>query len=380
MKIKKYVAPTLKEATEQMKKEMGSNAIILSTRVIENDDNYGSKRLFEITSGIEEEHIPIMKKNMGIKEEKKVDIGDPREFAQEIKKLAQKVYEQKGNIKLDIDNDKIETRDQDVSIGGSSAASIKNTIAKLEDGDVSKEIISLIMKEVKKNKQFITKENLNDHIISSIGALIPTINFEINNKNKTKIVSLVGPTGVGKTTSIAKLAVISKILHNLEIGLISIDTYRLGALDQLRIFSEVSNIDMLVAYEPEEMPKLIESFKKKDVVFIDTVGRSPHNEDSLGKTKEFLDIIDADEVALVLAATHSTKNLLSVAEKFKLFNYSSLLFTKIDEAVTFGNILNVIAKVNVPTMFLTNGQVIPDDIISADSNLIARLIYEGALG
>jgi len=379
MKIKKYVGNTLREASEQMKKELGDQAIILSTRIIESDDKFGGRKLFEITSGIEDEHIPIMQKNVRQKA-KEVSDNDARMYANEIKKLASKVYSEKNSIQLD-PAEQIETGGIfDEQEPGEIKEQLKIVMDTLVENEVNKDVISQILRQLKKSDGFLNRKNINSYIMSSIGGLIPTVNFEVKNKNKTKIVALVGPTGVGKTTSIAKLAVISKILHNLDIGLISIDTYRLGALDQLRIFSEVSNIDMLVAYEPEEMPKLMESFKKKDIVFIDTVGRSQNNVDSLAKTKNFLDIINVDEIALVLSATHSTKNLLSVAEKFKLFEYDSLLFTKIDEAVTYGNILNVVAKTNKPTMFLTNGQVIPDDIISADAGMIAKLIYTGVLG
>ncbi len=377
MRIKKYVAPTLKEASLQMKQELGDQAIILSTRIIEGDEKSGNRKLFEITSGIEDDNIPQFENSISSKDED--EKPDPKAYAEEIKKLASKVYTEKQNITFDLPV-------KDKSTPGSSKPktarvndNVQQVVDTLIENEVDQDIITQILKQLKTNN-LMNPANVYSYIVSSISALIPTVNFELRNKNKTKIVSLVGPTGVGKTTSIAKLAVISKIVHNLEIGLISIDTYRLGALDQLRIFSEVSNIDMLVAYEPDEMPKLIESFRKKDIVFIDTVGRSQKNIDSLAKTKEFLDIINVDEIMLVLSATHSSRNLLNIAEKFNIFKYDSLLFTKIDEAVTYGNILNVVAKTNKPTMFLTNGQVIPDDIISADAGMIAKLIYTGVLG
>ena len=207
--------------------------------------------------------------------------------------------------------------------------------------------------------------------------MIPTTNFRLSKGKKSKVVALVGPTGVGKTTSIAKLAAISKILHNLDVGIISIDTYRLGAIDQLRIFSEISNIDLLVAYEPEEIPSLVAKLKHKDLILIDTVGRSQRNKDELKNIRRFLDKITLDEIFLVLSATNSVKNLMDAADKFSLFNYTSFLFTKIDEAITYGNLINVSANFNKPIIFLTNGQVIPDDIISADSEYIAKIIYTG---
>jgi flagellar biosynthesis protein FlhF len=209
--------------------------------------------------------------------------------------------------------------------------------------------------------------------------MLPTHKFKLQKNQKVKSVALVGPTGVGKTTCIAKLAVISKILHNLDIGLISIDTYRLGAIDQLKIFSEISTIEMQVAYEVKDIPSIMNKFKKKDIIFIDTVGRSQKNSEQLIKTKEFLDAAGVDETFLVLSSTNSTKNLFDAAERFQIFNYDSIIFTKIDEGVSFGNLLNVIANFNIPVSFLSNGQVIPDDIISASPEFIAKMIYTGKI-
>ena len=209
--------------------------------------------------------------------------------------------------------------------------------------------------------------------------MISVKDFQVTKKGKPKVVALVGPTGVGKTTSIAKLAIISKILHNLDVGLVSIDTYRLGAIDQLKIFSEVSNIDLLVAYDAKDMPGILESFKNKDLIFIDTAGRSQKNFDDLKETHYFLYRGKVDETYLVLSATNGSRNLYDAAEAFQMFDYSSIIFTKLDEAVTYGNIFNVAVKYNLPLSFLANGQVIPDDIIAANSEYIANMVYTGKI-
>ena len=136
---------------------------------------------------------------------------------------------------------------------------------------------------------------------------------------------------------------------------------------------------MLVAYEPHELKGIMEQFKNKDVIFIDTAGRSQKNTDFLSKAREFLDYADVDETYLVMNSTSGTKTMIDIAEKFVLFDYNALIFTKIDEGVVFGNLLNLINKIKVPTTFLTNGQVIPDDIISADPDYMAKLIYTGKI-
>ena len=396
MQIKKFFGPTLKNATVQMKEELGSEAIILGSRLIEDVSEFGKRKMFEITVGYDE------KVGHEIEETEEELETDPS-FVDEIALLTKKVYpsgKQTNNqpkiSKYPIPNNRIERDKKSQLFEGDFPAvdrkpvinenriNIEQEIKEISDllihREVSKPLTSVILNQLEQNKKVLHESNIDSYVLSSIASMIPTKNFELYKDSKPKVVSVVGPTGVGKTTCIAKLAVIAKILHNLDVGLISVDTYRLGAIDQLRIFSEISNIDMLIAYEPEEMPELLKSFKNKDLVFIDTAGRSQKNSEHLAKTKMYLDKIKIDETFLVLSATNSTKNLFDTAEKFKSFNYNSFIFTKIDEGVAFGNILNTITNFNLPVTFLSNGQVIPDDIISADSEFIANLIFTGKIG
>jgi flagellar biosynthesis protein FlhF len=405
MQIKKYAASTLKEALQQMKDELGSEAIILSTRVLPVNGSLNRKKVFEITAGVENEQMPALPKP-SVKESTK---NFQPSFQDELKKLSDKIYhspQAKSTGKANTAAGELtktrktkpiaegEADDDEVSVNRyknksrrdaaqSNDSSIENELKEIVDTllhrEVKKTVVSAILSQLKKYKNFLQPSNIDSYVLSSIASMVPTYPFEVQKKNKPKVVSLVGPTGVGKTTCIAKLAVISKILHNLDVGLISIDTYRLGALDQLRIFSEISNIDMLVAYEPSDIPGLMNSFKKKDIVFIDTAGRSQKNHDQLSKAKEFLDAAKVDETYLVLSSTSTLKNLFDVAEKFKVYDYDTVIFTKIDEAVAFGNILNVTSSFDVPISFFTNGQVIPDDIISADPEFTASMIYTGKI-
>ena len=148
----------------------------------------------------------------------------------------------------------------------------------------------------------------------------------------------------------------------------------------MKIFAEVSNIDLLVAYEAKDMPGILESFKNKDIIFIDTAGRSQKNYEELKEADYFLYRGNVDETFLVLSATHNLKNLYDTASAFQMFNYDSILFTKLDEAVSFGNLFNVAVKFDVPISFLANGQVIPDDIIAANPEFMANMIYTGEIG
>ena len=373
MQVKKYIAPTLKSATEQMKNEMGDEALILSTRVIREGD-YPGQKVFELTAGIED--VVTYQETSSHSEAKKEEIY--KSFEEELQKISSKVFKNSTEIEDQIGVRKLkEKTNAEIEKPQSFKSIVEKTINKLEEEEIEKQIIKKIILQLKKYGKIIRTNNLDNYIISSIASMIPTKEFKVSKGLDPKVVSLVGPTGVGKTTCIAKLAIISKILHNLDVGLISIDTYRIGALDQLKVFSDVSNIDMLVAYEPKDLNEIMKQFSSKDVVFLDTAGRSQKNEEFLMKAQEFLNYANVDETYLVMSATSSTKTLLDIADKFTISNYDSIIFSKIDEGVTFGNLLNLITKINVPSIFLTNGQVIPDDIISADSDYMAKLIYTG---
>lgn len=366
MKTKKYIAPTIKEATEKMKSELGDNAMILSTRIIEKNDNRSSRKFFEVVTGFEEDHeeIEVMLQTEQAKSKKpeKITFDYKRKYDEKVRhvqKIKQSTSSSSSNNRDVIDKE------------------IQTIIDTLKARDVSDDILDLILSYLKKSESFLTLSNLDDYVVTSLASMIKTRDFSVEKRKRGRVISIVGPTGVGKTTCVAKLAAISKIIHNLDIGIISIDTYRLGAIDQLRIFSEISNVDMLVAYEPEDMPKLISKMKKKDLIFIDTTGRSQRNIEELKKMKEFFENIKVDETYLALSLTSSVKNLYDAAEKFKLFSYDSFIFTKIDEAVTHGSLLNLAVRHQKPAIYLTNGQIIPDDILSADPEYIANLIYKG---
>ncbi len=375
MKVKKFRALSLREASQLMKEELGGEAIILSTRLIEADPSIGQRKMFEISAGIE---VPLIDDEKEIKISQKLEVNPSKSFIDEMQMLTEKIANtKKSNSMQSVYDNEVSTKVKPSKVQPILADEINLISEKLKYNDVSENIVSTVMTQLKKSEEVLEESNINNFVLSNISSMISTAEFEIEKKSGGQKVAFIGPTGVGKTTCIAKLATISKILHNLDVGIISIDTYRLGAIDQLRIFSEIVDIDLLIAYEPEEMPALLKKFKSKDIIFIDTAGRSQKNTEHLKKMKEFLDVVKPDSTHLVLSSTSTTKTLYDAADKFDLFDYSSIVFTKIDEAVVYGNMLNVSANFNKPIIYLTNGQVIPDDIISAEPDFIANMIYSG---
>jgi flagellar biosynthesis protein FlhF len=191
---------------------------------------------------------------------------------------------------------------------------------------------------------------------------------------RCRLVALVGPTGVGKTTTIAKLAANYRLKEKRRVGLITVDTYRIAAVEQLRTYADIIDLPMQVVSTPREMREAVGRMDNLDLILLDTAGRSPKDEVRIQELRAFLTEADSDEVHLVLSGVASARVLEQTAERFAAVGTTSLILTKLDEATGLGNILPLVRSSQLPLSYLTNGQNVPDDIEVADSMRTARLI------
>ncbi|MFQ5732628.1 MAG: flagellar biosynthesis protein FlhF [Planctomycetaceae bacterium] len=189
-----------------------------------------------------------------------------------------------------------------------------------------------------------------------------------------KVVALVGATGVGKTTTIAKLAANFRLRDGVKMGLVTVDTYRIAAVEQLRTYADIIDLPMKVVTSPPEMRRALDELVGLDLILIDTAGRSPRDELQIQELKSLLSEAHVDEVHLVMNMTASAKTLEATAEKFANAGTTSLIMTKLDEAAGMGTLLSVARKVSLPVSYLTTGQDVPADIEPANPSRIARLI------
>lgn len=189
-----------------------------------------------------------------------------------------------------------------------------------------------------------------------------------------RVVALIGPTGVGKTTTIAKLAANSRLRDRRRVGLLTLDTYRIAAVDQLRTYAEIIELPLAVASTPEEVTAALERMQDLELVLVDTAGRSPRNEQQLQELRTMLAAIQPDETHLVMSCSSSSKQLLQTAELFATVGYSHLLLTKLDEALSLGSLVSLAQARQVPYSYLTTGQNVPDDIEIAESARLCEQI------
>jgi len=190
---------------------------------------------------------------------------------------------------------------------------------------------------------------------------------------QTRIAALVGPTGVGKTTTIAKLAANFRLRDNIRMGLITVDTYRIAAVEQLRTYAEIIDLPMKVVTSAAEMKQAVSDLAGMDLILIDTAGRSPQDDLKLQELKSVLSEIVVDEIHLVLSATAGYRHLRTTVEKFQSIRPTSTILTKLDEAPGLGSIMNV-GQLGLPLSYFTTGQNVPHDIEPAHATRATRLV------
>lgn len=241
--------------------------------------------------------------------------------------------------------------------------------------EIARDLLNQVQEELTGN-QLDSIDLVRQKIIAAMDKMFDTSGpICLNLNGSARVVALIGPTGVGKTTTIAKLAADFKLCRNKEVGLITIDTYRIGAVDQLRMYAQIIDVPLKVVLTPDELAEAIELMRDKDLILIDTAGRSQNDELRIKELKSFLDAARPDEVHLVLSGIAHQSHMLSAAEKFVQLGVNRIILTKLDEAVSFGVILSVLRKFEASISYITTGQNVPDDIeVGSGRNLAQRLL------
>jgi flagellar biosynthesis protein FlhF len=405
MKVKKYLVEDMQEALRVIKKDLGPDALILSTRKVRKGGSFGlfSKIVLEVTAAVdnirEEKEKPLpetsyskgaifqvesMKKNEveGLKQElvdlKKI-LGSTSpnpsstSSTEEFDYLRQDVVDLK-NIIYSLIRDTGEGKA--LNLHKNLYSIYQNLLANEVDQKIAYKLVSLAGLNLSEDV-LERSETLKKYMIKMIAKNIKVSGITKPESGNCNLIFFIGPTGVGKTTTLAKLAA-QCALKRKKIVLITVDTYRIAAVEQLKTYARITNTPIEVATSPEKFKEAINRHRDKEYIFVDTAGRSQLNKSQMDELTHYMIDYEPCEKHLVLSVTSKSSDLKEITKRFSKLNFDKLLFTKLDETTAFGPILNEAVWCKKPISYLTTGQSVPQDIEVATDEKIAELVMLGS--
>lgn len=426
MTIKKFQGKTKEEAIEKAKAEFGEGAVVMNVKEIkpkgvfkafkkatievtaameekENYADYGklSKNLQPVHEAInvaadepiqippvsdtgmdqnkaEQSAIEFLKRNASLLKDEKNEKDGERERIEEKLENLQSILEKQlvSEKKTDVQEKEFVKPD---SKKNENLTFIKMLYETLIDNEVDEKYINQIMDELEKVNW---KGNSVDHILSNVYQKMilkfgQSHGIELEGV-KPKVVFFVGPTGVGKTTTIAKIASKLKVEQGVNVAFLTADTYRIAAAEQLRTYANILDTPLNVVYSTEELNPAIEKLNDYEVILVDTAGfshKNPEQKENIKKLVQSVELQYDSEMYLVLSASTKYKDLIEIADAYKEIADYRIIFTKLDETTTYGNILNIKLYSEAEVSYITNGQNVPDDIeIFNSQKMVKRLL------
>ncbi|WP_372994054.1 flagellar biosynthesis protein FlhF [Lutispora sp.] len=390
MKVKRYIGDNVQDAYQKVKAELGRDAVIINTRKIRKKGIRGffSKPVIEVVAAIDEYERVLDNHSKNYSTMKEDDIKES-DNSRESEKLLKELKLINNKEESPIDNEFNEIKTMLNKVYKVIKADEKNLselcreyVNRLRNEEVDEEIIDNIIEKIEKLTMDLqnNEDFIRDFIYNLLSEYITTEKKEEDNNDK-KVIVFIGPTGVGKTTTMAKLAALYSLSMHKKVGFITSDTYRIAAVEQLRTYSDIIGIPLSVIYSPQEFNTALEGFKDKDIIMVDTAGRSHKDKYQLAELKHLLDIHMESKIYLVMSAGTKMKDCRDILNSYSFLEDYNLLFTKLDETSTYGILLNTSYITKRPLSYLTYGQNVPDDIEVANKSkiinaLLGDRIYE----
>ncbi len=404
MIIKKFQANTETEAIMLAKEELGKDAIVMNIKTISPKGIYKlfRKPLVEITAAVDENitykndkpkpQVPTMPLRKPILPDIIYDDEPAAKMSYTtgagINGSAPSAIEAKlNNLQSLLEKQMNEKEKQETSVEEAKPAEANKNLAciqliynQLVNNEVDEKFANQIISEIEGN---LKKDASMDNILASIYQKIilklgqPKM-IELIGK-RPKFVFFIGPTGVGKTTTIAKIASKFKVNEKEKVAFLTADTYRIAAVEQLRTYANILGIPLKVIYSEDEMLQAKEEFSDYDIIFVDTAGRSHRSKEQRDDIETLINLIPEDEreIYLVLSATTKYRDLVKITEAYSEIIKYNLIFTKLDETSSIGNLFNIRMLTQAPLSYATFGQNVPDDISRVDAQSIAKQLLRG---
>ena len=398
MNLQTFKAPTMAEALTQVKSSMGTDAIILHTRTFHTRMWLGLRRreMVEITAGrgigiadrarrqaprAAPSNAPVYGRISALSRQNTdlpVSVNTGRQFLETPAATGAAmlcISQEVAALKTMVKDLVTQTRQRQ---SPNVPEEFFDYYMRLTSNHVAEELAAELISDLRRHvrpEHLTQPEFVKDKLVEQVEKLITTTGPIVRTRSSgPHVVALIGPTGVGKTTTLAKLAANLRLREKHRVGLITLDTYRIAAVDQLKRYADIIGSPLRVVSTADDLREAARAMDDCEFVLIDTAGRSPNDTLKLNELKGILAAAQPDEVHLVVAATASEPCLELALSRFSDVRADKIIFTKLDEAVHVGVLLNVVRKVNKSVSYITTGQDVPDDIEVGRGRRLAQLI------
>lgn len=397
MIIKKYTAKTEDDAVNAAKKDLGNGIVIMNVKAVKPSGlfRFFKSNQVEVTVALEEEKekIAASKKEKEVvaqKEEPRAAVRMNAEVKHPVDEIGQKLdslqslLEKQIQTKTEEEKPKEEEKEENIiqpKEEDKNARFMKLLHNTMVENEVSEEYANQIMDGLEKN---LNNNTTIEHLLSSIYQKT-ILKFGqpqgiSKAENNPKVVFFIGPTGVGKTTTIAKIASRFCVEEKAKVALLTTDTYRIAAAEQLRTYANILEVPLQVIYTVDELKSAVEDFQSYDYILVDTTGHSHKNEEQKRAMFEFVNGLDESiekEIYLVLSATTKYNDMITIADTYSKNLDFKLIFTKLDETSCYGNLLNIRLRTGAQMSYVTCGQNVPYDIELFNPQQTVRILLGG---
>ncbi len=366
MKIKKYTAKTYKDALELIKRELGENALILSSK-----EKKGSNPSVEITAAVDYD-------DGFLTEDNKLNLKTPHFESKFSNTHLASIYKNNKDAIKEPNEAYLEKKNSEAPFKPfkpfNDIGLKKESFSKQQKS----ELLSFLKKNSIKEDFAISLCDKSDNLDEIILLMKQQLKIKDISSN-SKIIMMIGPTGVGKTTTLAKLSA-KALKEGKRVGIINLDSYRIGACEQIRIYARIMGVPLFIASNHQTLKEGIERFlRNRDIIFIDTMGRNPKDESYIKFLSDICFSNISIDLHLLLSANSDNEFILETYGFYKKLPISCIGFTKIDEAVRFGSLYNLLMTSRKPLTYLTTGQKVPDDIEFPSSESLVNIILNRKL-
>jgi len=373
----------MQEALKQIKKEFGDDAIILSNRSVVVKEHPEWKNPVEITAAIEKKDEPPEPDKPKFTDfiEKSTAASTPNTMAgtamnSQLNIMQKEIGYLRERIDFLINQIKYDHLPH-------IPKTLQEMLKQLVNSGVNLNLANSMIEDIftsLKGEELMEDDMILEKTISKIKHYLQITGPIKFNQSHSTVVLIMGPTGSGKTTTIAKLAALYKYTYSRKVALISADSFRIAAMEQLKAFAEIAKIPFVPVYSNSDLTDKINSLSKYELILIDTAGINSKNMKQMVSLKETIRIAKADEIHLALSLTTKYCDLTENLKNFSMVPYNGLVLTKMDETNCMGDILNLASDFEKPYSYITFGQEIPEDISLANRNELAQIILRGKHG